>query len=150
MMTVKEELYKQCKMFLDARLETVLSRIANIQESLQSETKSSAGDKHETGRAMLQLEREKAGNQLVEIQKQQEQFSKVTIDGQADVACLGSIVITDKGAYFLAISVGAITINEKTYYAISPSSPIGKVLLGKKKSEVFTFNAVTQQIKEVL
>ena len=114
MMTVKEELYKQCKMFLDARLETVLSRIANIQESLQSETKSSAGDKHETGRAMLQLEREKAGNQLVEIQKQQEQFSKVTIDGQADVACLGSIVITDKGAYFLAISVGAITINEKS------------------------------------
>jgi len=150
MMTAKEELYKACKVFLDNRLQAVLGRIANIQESLQSETKSSAGDKHETGRAMLQLEREKAGNQLLDIQKQQELFSRVTIDTPSDVACLGSIAITDKGTYFLAISVGAITFKAKTYYAISPSSPIGKVLLGKKNGEEFVFNGVTQRIKKIM
>jgi len=149
MINVKEELYKACKLFIDDRLQTVFDRIANIQESLKSETKSSAGDKHETGRAMLQLEREKAGNQLAEIQKQQEQFSRVAIEGICDVARLGSVVITDKAAYFLAISVGAIIIDAKTYYAISPSSPIGKVLLGKKTDEMFTFSGVTQKIKEI-
>jgi len=148
-MTVKEQLYKECEEFLNGRLSSVINRIAGIQESLQSETKSSAGDKHETGRAMLQLEREKAGNQLVDIQKQQELFSRVTIDTSSDVIRLGSIVTTDKGGYFLAISVGAIIINAKTYYAISPSSPIGKVLLGKSKGGSFVFNGVAQEIKEV-
>ena len=149
-MTVKEELYKACKVFIDDRLQVVLDRIANIQESLQSETKSSAGDKHETGRAMLQLEREKAGNQLADIQKQQELFSRVSIDTSSEVARLGTIVTTNKGVYFLAISVGAITIKSKIYYAISPSSPIGKILLGKKNGEEFVFNGVTQQICEII
>ena len=143
MMTVKEQLYEECKKFLYGRLNTVIERIANIQESLQSETKSSAGDKHETGRAMLQLEREKAGNQLSDIEKQQELFSKVTIDVSSEVARLGSLITTDNGAYFLAISVGAIIINTNTYYAISPSSPIGKILLGKKEKDVLVFNNKT-------
>ena len=99
---------------------------------------------------MLQLEREKAGNQLADIQKQQELFSRVLIDTSSDVARLGSIVSTDKGVYFLAISVGAITIGSKTYYAISPSSPIGKVLLGKTNGEEFSFNGITQQIQEII
>lgn len=143
MMTVKEQLYEECKKFLYGRLNTVVERIANIQESLQSETKSSAGDKHETGRAMLQLEREKAGNQLSDIEKQQELFSKVTIDASSEVARLGSLITTDNGAYFLAISVGAIIINTNTYYAISPSSPIGRILLGKKEKDVLVFNNKT-------
>lgn len=143
MMTVKEQLYEECKKFLYGRLNTVVERIANIQESLQSETKSSAGDKHETGRAMLQLEREKAGNQLSDIEKQQELFSKVTIDVSSEVARLGSLIVTDNGVYFLAISVGAIIINTNTYYAISPSSPIGKILLGKKEKDVLVFNNKT-------
>jgi len=149
MMTVKDELYKACKVFIDDRLQSVLDRIANIQESLKSETKSSAGDKHETGRAMLQLEREKAGNQLADIQEQQELFSKVTIGGVSDVVRLGSLVYTSSGIYFLAISVGAITVATNTYYAISPRSPIGKVLLGKVNGDVFVFNGVTRTITAI-
>jgi len=149
MMTVKERLYEECKKFIDGRLNSVVDRIANIQESLKSETKSSAGDKHETGRAMLQLEREKAGNQLADIQNQLELFSRVTIDLSSNVVRLGSIVVTDNGAYFLAISVGAITIEANTYYAISPRSPIGKVLLGKVKGDEFVFNGVTRVIKVI-
>lgn len=148
-MTVKEQLYEECKKFLYGRLNTVIERISNIQESLQSETKSSAGDKHETGRAMLQLEREKAGNQLADIEKQQELFSRVTIDASSEVARLGSLITTDNGTYFLAISVGAIIINTNTYYAISPSSPIGKILLGKKENDVLTFNNKTMVITDI-
>ncbi len=76
----KEEkltLYKLCFDFIENKRHTIQQTIAEIQQSLTSETKSSAGDKHETGRAMLQLEREKAGQQLAEIQKLQEHLSKV-------------------------------------------------------------------------
>ena len=59
-MTIKQELYKLCLEYVENRFQTIQNTIKEIQESLGSETKSSAGDKHETGRAMLQLEREKA------------------------------------------------------------------------------------------
>ena len=149
MMTVKEQLHKECKQFLDSRFLAVTGRIENIQESLQSETKSSAGDKHETGRAMLQLEREKAGNQLKDIQVQQERFSKVNIHSKFHVVCLGSLVKTNVSTYFIAISVGKIIINDITYFAISPSSPIGQMLLGKAVGDVFVFNNKKQEILEI-
>jgi transcription elongation GreA/GreB family factor len=127
----------------------VINRIENIQESLQSETKSSAGDKHETGRAMLQLEREKAGNQLKDIQLQQEIFSRVNIQTTSEVVCLGSLVKTNVATYFIAISVGKLAIDEIRYFAISPSSPIGQMLLGKAVDDQFSFNGVEQQIIEI-
>ena len=63
---IKEVLFKECEDFVNKRLQTVEDIISSNQKALQSETKSSAGDKHETGRAMLQLEMEKAGQQLAE------------------------------------------------------------------------------------
>ncbi len=149
MMTVKEQLHKECKQFLDSRFLAVTGRIENIQESLQSETKSSAGDKHETGRAMLQLEREKAGNQLKDIQVQQERFSKVNIHSKSNVVSLGSLVKTNLATYFIAISVGKIVINDITYFAISPSSPIGQMLLGTVVGEEFVFNNVEQRVLSI-
>ena len=66
-MTLKETLLSKCHEFIDERHQRIQRTIDEIKVSLQSETKSSAGDKHETGRAMLQLEREKAGQQLKKI-----------------------------------------------------------------------------------
>jgi len=60
----KEILFNTCVEFVNKRAKTVASIIRSNQKALTSETKSSAGDKHETGRAMLQLEMEKASLQL--------------------------------------------------------------------------------------
>lgn len=149
-MTIKEQLYRYCEDFLERRFKAVTERIQNIQKSLESETKSSAGDKHETGRAMLQLEREKAGNQLLEIQKQKEIFAKVSILNTSKIACLGSLVTTKKGNYFLAVSAGLISIDAINYYAVSINSPIGKAILGKSKDDLFSFNGVHKKIVDVL
>ncbi len=149
-MTIKEQLYHHCEDFLERRFITATERIQNIQKSLESETKSSAGDKHETGRAMLQLEREKTGNQLLEIQKQKEIFAKVSISNTSKIACLGSLVTTNKGSYFLAVSAGLIKIDAINYYAVSINSPIGKAILGKSRDDLFSFNGVHQKIVDVL
>ena len=67
MLILKEVLFQQCEDFVNTRLQTIQTIISSHQEALRSETKSSAEDKHETGRAMLQLEMEKAGQQLAAI-----------------------------------------------------------------------------------
>ena len=98
---------------------------------------------------MLKKKQKKAGNQLLDINKQKELFAKVSTDSASQVACLGSLVTTDKGNYYLAISAGLITIQGHKYYAISTNSPIGSILLGKVKGAVFSFNGINQKIIEI-
>ena len=127
----KESLYLQCLKFVENRFNTIQSTINEIQESLTSETKSSAGDKHETGRAMLQLEREKAGNQLAEIQKIKESFSKINISNTSEFIGLGSVVYTNKSHYFIAISAGELKLENDVFYAISPNTSNWAIIMGK-------------------
>lgn len=147
---LKSSLYDLCLAALNNRLQAVQKQITEIQESLTSETKSSAGDKHETGRAMLQLEREKAGVQLSEIQKQQDTLAKVNVQKISETICLGSVVFTSKANYFIAISAGEFIVNNESFYAISPSTPIGKMLLGKRKYDEVSFNKQTIKIESII
>lgn len=149
-MKIKEQLYKQCKSFIENRLKTVQETIAGIQESLLSETKSSAGDKHETGRAMLQLEREKAGKQLAEIQKTNLILSKIDYQKSATKVSLGSIIYTNKVNYFIAISAGVIEYNNESFYAISANTPIAQLLMSKLEGDTITFRDNTFTITKVL
>ena len=136
---LKKALYNSCVEFIEQREGTINQIINSNQSALTSETKSSAGDKHETGRAMLQLEMEKASQQLEGIHDMKMVLSKILIDDLSDVIKLGSVIITDQANYFLAISAGRLNISNKTYNAISSSSPIGKLMLGKKTGDVFVF-----------
>lgn len=148
-MKVKEELYAQCIAYVNKRQQTVEEIILSNQKALQSETKSSAGDKHETGRAMLQLEMEKAGQQLIGITKMKEILSKIKIDNNSNIAHLGSVVKTTNTTFFLSISAGQFVVNNQNYFAVSVSSPIGSILLGKRVGDSFTFNNIKQVIKNV-
>ena len=146
----KQILYAQCVDFVENRSNTIQNTISEIQESLTSETKSSAGDKHETGRAMLQLEREKAGNQLAEIQKIKENLSKISISKTSEVIGLGSVVYTNKSNYFIAISAGEIKVENELFYAISSNTPIGQLLLGKTIGDEVLFREQRFKIVNVL
>lgn len=138
-MTLKEQLYQLCAEFVDSRLQTIQQTIESNQKALASETKSSAGDKHETGRAMLQLEMEKAGQQLQAIQQMKETLAKINLT-KSEVVSLGSLVETNLGTYYISISAGQLSLENKMYFAISTSSPIGKLLLGKKVGEDLVWN----------
>lgn len=139
-MNIKQQLYNHCQEFVNQKLETIQKTILSNKEALNSETKSSAGDKHETGRAMLQLEMEKAGQQLKVVQQMQEQTSKIDVDAKNSIGCLGSLITTNSHSYYLAISIGKVTIDSEDYFVISASSPIGKLLLGKQKGDCISFN----------
>jgi hypothetical protein len=63
MSLIKTAVYHHCESYLRQKAKGYLSQDQSLLESLDSEGKSSAGDKHETGRAMIQLEREKLAQQ---------------------------------------------------------------------------------------
>lgn len=138
---LKQELYNKCVAFIQSRLNTINKTIKELQNALNSETKSSAGDKHETGRAMVQLEREKAGNQLAEINKIKMNLSKINTESSSQKIHLGSIVYTTQANYFIAISAGVLKTDKETFYAISPNTPIAQLLLSKTKGDQITFRS---------
>lgn len=139
-MNVKQQLYEFCQEYVNDRTVRIQSNIKDIQESLASETKSSAGDKHETGRAMLQLEREKLGQQLLEAEKMAIILSRISMNTKTSAVLLGSWVKTSKRDYFLAISAGAYEGAEDPIFCISRATPIGKLLLGKSIGDVVDFD----------
>lgn len=146
---VKTVLFQCCVQFIEQRLKNVQTNILEVEAALTSETKSTAGDKHETGRAMLQLEREKFGVQLSEINKVNQALNKVNIDKPSKTVCLGSVVITDSANYFIAISAGECKVGTATCFAIAPNTPIGLLLMGKKQGDSCEFRGRKIKIKDV-
>ena len=146
---IKSTLLKHCKDVVEKRFIKIKQTIADIEESLVEESKSSAGDKHETGRAMLQIDRENAGKQLQEIEKLQQLVRKIDINSKSDYARLGSLVYTNQGSYFISISIGSVIVGKSTYICVALNSPIGQLLSGKKKDDAFIFNEKEFKIKSV-
>lgn len=136
---IKSALLEKCHLHIANRRAKVENVISDIMESLEDETKSSAGDKHETGRAMLQIDREQAGEQLKEIGKIEEALSKVDIKVKSDYVRLGSVVHTSTNRFFIAVSAGELKVDGRSFYAMALSSPMGQLLLGKKKGDVVRF-----------
>ena len=104
-MNLKQELYNYCLADVNRRMAISEKGLKQLQESLSSETKSSAGDKHETGRAMIQLEREQLGNQLANIEAEKEIFLKIEPTNQSQILGLGSVVLTSQNNYFISSSI---------------------------------------------
>lgn len=148
--TLKVELYAQCVIFANKRIANALQALRDAQEAANGEEKSSAGDKYETGRAMAHLEREKAEQQLEEAHKLIAMLNKVSSSIPSDRISLGSVVITNEGNFYIAISAGKISVGEIDFIALSPVSPIGTMLLHKKAGEKILFNKQSFEILEIL
>lgn len=150
MNNIKQLLFEACLSFIENRHQTIKKQIEEIEISLSTETKSSAGDKHETGRAMLQLEREKVGQQLIEIEKTKHKILKINPILTSKNIALGSLVFTSKFNYFIAISAGEIMIKNELFYAISSQTPIGQLLIGKTIGDIIYFRSEAIKIINVI
>ena len=62
---------------------------------------------------------------------------------------LGTVVITNEANYYIAVSAKSYVKMEETYYCISPQSPIGALLLGKKVGDVINFNKSSFTLLEI-
>jgi transcription elongation GreA/GreB family factor len=118
----------------------------DAQDAANEEMKSSAGDKYNTDRALMHIERDNHAKQLVEAQLLLKTLDGISIEKSSEQANLGSLVETTSGNYFLSISSGKISIDGYEAIALSTASPIGQQLLGKKAGDQFEFNSKTNTI----
>jgi hypothetical protein len=146
---LKAKLYDHCMEYARNRAETIRAAMENARESANDDNKSSAGDKHETGRSMAQLEQEKLSLQVLEAEKLMNALQHIERGKTSSSVMPGSLVCTDKGNYFLSISAGKLLIDGELYFAVSPASPIGMELNQLKDKQAFNFNGQSYRIKKV-
>lgn len=143
----KSSLLDIIKSKLSEKIQTLEKLIVETRAS-SNDTKSSMGDKYETGREMLQQEINNLQIQLNEILKQQD-FLKTVLPKQSDKAEKGAIVKTEKGLFFISVSLGEITCENQKIICISPESPLAKAMFGKQENESFSLNNINQKIIEI-
>ncbi|MVM38328.1 3-oxoacyl-ACP synthase [Spirosoma sp. HMF3257] len=146
---IKSALFSLCEAYVQQRVSTARQAMEAAQEAANSESKSSAGDKYETGRAMAQLERDRNAQLLAEAQKLGQELNRLNIDKRYDIVQPGCLVITNRGSFFVSMSAGKLTTEGKDYFAVSAASPIAVALSGRRAGDSVVFNKMTYQILDV-
>lgn len=149
MKKTKEYLYVQCQQWVDEKINLAKNEIQAVQASANEETKSSVGDKYETGRAMAQLEVEKNNTQLAAANKMKQSLNAFSPETHSITVISGSLVHTNQGWFYLSISAGKIIIEDKPYTCLSLASPLGSKMSGQSKGDSFQFNRLDYRIMEI-
>ncbi|MFZ1369289.1 MAG: hypothetical protein WAR78_02840 [Ferruginibacter sp.] len=148
-MTLKQKIYDHYLQKINARITQLQQVLADLKESGSNETKSTAGDKHETALAMLQIEQANTRSQLQEVLDQKVKLEKIDPALSATVILHGSLVKTNRGYLFISIAAGKITIDHSTVIALSPQSPLGQKLMGLKAGETAAINNAVYIIEHI-
>lgn len=146
---LKMFLYAHCEAYVKGRIAASETAIRLAQEGAESDTKSSAGDKYETGREMMQQEITRHQQQLLEAGKMRHSLSQIMAETASDVIVPGAVTETSQGNFYLSVSAGQAFFTGKNYQPVSIISPIGRMLSGRKAGEEFDFNGKTYRILRV-
>lgn len=147
---LKKKLHARCLELLQGKIAAIIRMQTDLLEGAADDSKSSAGDKHETARAMMQLEQEKLAGQLQEVEAQWAQASRFVPDLHDGIVRQGSLVMTDRMNLYLLVGLGKVSLDGSEFFVLSPASPLGRQLLNLRAGELCTFNSVDYRIANVV
>lgn len=139
-MTLKEKVYSHYLKTINDKIQLLQYALSDLKESGSNETKSTAGDKHETALAMLQIEQENKRTQLSDALIQKAALEKINPIVAALRIMSGSLVKTNRGFFFISIALGKVLIDGTSVIAISPQSPLGMQLMGSQVGDSLEIN----------
>ena len=145
----KTAVHQQLIEVINNKIDQALNALNEATSSVHNETKSSAGDKHETGRAMAQLEQEKLGKQLQAAKSLKEAASRIDSERKSDKVEFGSLVQWNNQWYYFSVGVGQINVEENNIFCLSITSPLGNLMHQKKKGDSVKMNQIEAEIQEI-
>ena len=148
-MHIKQQIHAHYIDTINSKILMLQQNLADLKESGSNETKSTAGDKHETALAMLQIEQANTRAQLHETLEQRSALVNINPDIITAKILPGSYVKTNKGNFYISVALGKLVIDGETVMAISPQSPLGAKLIGSCVNESVTINAHTYLVESI-
>ena len=146
---MKQQIIQHYNHYLNERVNTLREMIVDLTEDSLNDAKGSAGDKHETGLAMMHLEQEKLNRKLLELLDTQNKFLKIDYSIVSNQVILGSLIEANETYFLMAVALPKIEVDGKTVFGMSPQSPLGELFMGKKLKEIIVFNNITYRIDSI-
>ena len=146
----KVMIYKSTLEALNNKINDLRLILQESYPSMFDDSKSSAGDKHETALAMAQLEQEKLTKQLNILLLQEASMKVIDPTLKHQKITIGSLVETNKGWYYFSISLGQLICQNNAFFALSLEAPLGQIMRGKIAGEQVTFNGMITEIIGVI
>ncbi len=149
MMLLKEKIHAHYLQVINSKVLELQQVLADLKESGSNETKSTAGDKHETALAMLQIEQANKRAQLEEILIQKTALEKINPAISANIIVNGSLIKTNRGWLYMSVALGKATVDNVPVIALSPQSPLGQKLMGSKVNDVAGINTIEYVVESI-
>ncbi|RPG80740.1 MAG: 3-oxoacyl-ACP synthase [Crocinitomicaceae bacterium TMED114] len=135
---------------LTASMDRARTELDTLRASLTKETKSTAGDKHETGRAMVQLEIEQAGQRFSRFEAMSLVFGRLNPEQPRKEVGPGAWVECGVGNFFIGVSLGALQLPDGTkFHAISSDAPLAVALRGAVAGSTAKFRGAQCEVVRV-
>jgi transcription elongation GreA/GreB family factor len=149
-MMLKQKIHNHYLHAVAAKITLLQQTLADLKESSANETKSTAGDKHETALAMLQIEQANKRTQLQEALEQKALLEKIANVTNITKIVHGSLIKTNKGYFYMSVALGKAVVDDVAVIAISPQSPLGAKLMGLCVYDKVEINANAYLVEEIL
>lgn len=139
-MHLKQKAHAHFLQVANEKIASLQAVLAGLKESAANETKSTAGDKHETALAMLQIEEANTRQQLQQVIGQKDILQKINPAIATVSVVNGSLIQTGKGYLFMSAALGKANLEGHEVTALSAQSPLGKKLMGLAAGAVVEIN----------
>lgn len=124
---MREIILKHLMGHVDKDLEEAKARMASLKESLGAESKSSAGDKHETGRAMIHLEQERVQDTVGRLEHMRGVLVQRATQGKAiQRVSPGALVETTGPWVLVGIPMGKVQLPDALVLCVGAEAPLAQ------------------------
>lgn len=149
MTNFKQKSIQSYNHYLNNRINTLREMIVDLTEDSLNDAKGSAGDKHETGLAMMHLEQEKLNRKLQEVLDMQSKFLKIDYSIESNQVILGSLVLANETYFLISVSLPKMEVDGKNIVAVSPQAPLAQKMLGAELNDVINVNEIEYVIRSI-
>ncbi len=148
-LALKQQLLTECIRIQKEVVATAKAAMQDAQQSAMDYDESAEDNMVDSYREEMQNKRDMFARQLEVALDDMALLNKLRPELKEEVAGFGSVIITEAQSMFVAISLGSIKIDGKSYVAVSPSAPLYKAVAGKKKGETFMFREKPIKVLDV-
>lgn len=147
--TFKADLKETVLALIAEKKEDINAQLLALQEASNADTKSSMGDKYETGRESINQSRDLLEKQKVLLDRDEKVIAQTSVDPAATVSS-GALVKVQLGWLWVAVSVGKVMHEGQEIQVVSSDSPLVVALKGKRAGDEVTFRGRSMKILQVV
>ncbi|SCY17459.1 hypothetical protein SAMN05192588_1506 [Nonlabens sp. Hel1_33_55] len=147
---LKKQVHDHCLALVKEQLDTIQSSLDQLMEAKTNETKSSAGDKYETGMAMIQNQEQLYKRQQVDAKNRWNVLNSIDPTKEKTTVDTGTLIQLSTGWFYMAVAIGKVTMEEQDVFVLSLQSPLGVLLKGKTAKDQINFNGKQITVESVL